>query len=116
MDGLADVLFLSVEGICRNHWKASSPFEQATSSTYALGGLDSGHEIAVEVGATNSAGTTWAISVADIVAGAQPSTANEWVSESGGSCNGAYPPATPTESSKACARSTRRFRKGGELW
>ena len=77
------------------------PIEGATSSTYALGGLDSGHEIAVEVGATNSAGTTWAIS-SPTSSVKELSTANEWVSESGGSCT-RYSTRHAYESSKACA-------------
>jgi Right handed beta helix region len=78
------------------------PIEGATSSVYALGGLDSGHRIAVEVCAENANGESWPCGVS------QPTgpvtelpTANEWVSESGGSCT-RYSSRRPYQPSGAC--------------
>ena len=79
------------------------PIEGATSSTYALGGLDSGHRIGVEVCAKNANGESWPCGVSESTGTVvELSTANEWVSESGGSCT-RYSTRHAYESSKACA-------------
>ena len=78
------------------------PIEGATSSTYTLGALDSGHKVEVEVGATNSDGTTWAISAPAATVG-QTTTANLSIKEGGTNNCHLYKTAHIYEANEACA-------------
>ena len=78
------------------------PVEGATSSTFALGPLDSGHRVEVEVGASNADGTTWVTSE-PTASVAQLASANLWVSTGGGSCE-RFTSRHAYEASKACGK------------